>query len=169
MMDLRGTGKSTGCLDHRGPNDAKDMKLVVEYLAGQPWSNGKVGMTGHSYVGSTPSVAAAMRPKGLAKIVPSAGLASMYSHQFQMGVPYNLQWVGPMAAYEGLALSRDLPPGLPPVPVVGGPTGDNWTVPPNPQTGCGMQNSALTAGSGQATGQYELWHAKRDWRNLAAD
>jgi predicted acyl esterase len=32
-----------------------------------------------------------------------------------------------------------------------------------------MQHSALTAGSGQVTGQYELWHAKRDWRELAAD
>lgn len=87
MMDLRGTGRSTGCLDHLGPNDAKDMKLVIEYLASQPWSNGKIGMTGHSYVGSTPTVAAATRPKGLATIAPSAGLASMYDHQFQMGFP----------------------------------------------------------------------------------
>lgn len=163
MMDLRGTGRSTGCLDHLGPNDRKDMKTVVESLADAEWSNGKVGMTGHSYVGSTPSVAAAANPRGLATIVPSAGLASMYDHQFQAGVPYNLQYIGPQVAYEGLALSRDMPGFVPAVPVVGGPTGDNFDENgPNPQTGCGLPNSAALAGPGQVTGQYELWHAQRD-------
>ncbi|HEX9891674.1 MAG TPA: CocE/NonD family hydrolase [Actinomycetota bacterium] len=169
MMDLRGTGRSTGCLDHLGPKDASDMKLVIEWLATRPYSNGRVGMTGHSYVGSTPSLAASVRPKGLVTIVPSAGLASMYDHQYQKGVPYNLQWVGPMVAYEGLALVRDLPPGFNEPVLTGAPTGDNWDGTPNPQTGCGMQNSSLTAGSGQVTGQYELWHAQRDWRAEAAD
>ena len=169
MMDLRGTGRSTGCLDHLGPNDAKDMKVLIEWLAKRPWSNGRIGMTGHSYVGSTPSVAAAQRPEGLVTIAPSAGLVSMYDHQFQMGVPYNLQWVGPMVAYEWLALVRDLPPGINNAPVLGGTSGDNFGNAPNPQMGCGMQHSSLTAGSGQVTGQYELWHAKRDWRDLAAD
>ena len=109
MMDLRGTGRSQGCLDHLGPNDARDIKQVVEWAASQPWSNGSVGMTGHSYVGSTPAVAAAQNPRGLATIVPSAGLASMYDHQFQAGVPYYLQWAGPIEAYEQLALERKLP------------------------------------------------------------
>ncbi|HEV3475444.1 MAG TPA: CocE/NonD family hydrolase [Actinomycetota bacterium] len=168
MMDLRGTGRSTGCLDHLGQKDASDLKIVIEWLASQPWSNGRVGMTGHSYVGSTPSVAAAQAPKGLATIVPSAGLASMYDHQFQAGVPYNLQWVGPMYAYEALAIQRDMPPGAPAPPLSSGPTGDNWENKPNPQFGCGMQNSALTAGSGQVTGQYEQWHALRDWSDGAA-
>ena len=85
MMDLRGTGRSQGCLDHLGPKDGRDLEQTVEWAAGQAWSNGRVGMTGHSYVGSTPSVAAAQRPDGLATIVPSAGLASMYHHQFQGG------------------------------------------------------------------------------------
>ena len=170
MMDLRGTGRSTGCLDHIGPKDASDMKAVIEWAASQPWSNGRVGMTGHSYVGATQTAAAAMRPKGLVTVVPSAGLASMYDHQYAKGVPYNLQWVGPMVAYEWLAVVRDLPPGVNNAPVLGGTSGDNWMRGgPSAQTGCGMQNSSLTAGSGQATGQYELWHAKRDWREGAAD
>jgi putative CocE/NonD family hydrolase len=167
MMDLRGTGRSTGCLDHLGANDASDLKLTIEWLAGQSWSNGRVGMTGHSYVGSTPSTAAAQSPEGLVTIVPSAGLASMYDHQFQKGVPYNLQWIGPMVAYEALGIDRDVPPGsgvLAADPVQGGTFGDNWTGAPNPDFGCGMANSSLTAGSGQVTGQYEAWHAARDWR-----
>ena len=171
MMDLRGTGRSTGCLDHLGPNDASDMKQTIEWLAGQEWSNGRIGMTGHSYVGSTPVAAAAKRPEGLVTIAPSAGLASMYDHQFQRGVPYNLQYIGPMVAYESLALWRDAPPQTPSggLPAVGAPSGDNWTGTPNPETGCGMKNTAALAGTGEVTGQYELWHAQRDWREEAAD
>lgn len=170
MVDLRGTGRSTGCLDHLGQKDASDLKRVVEWAADQPWSTGRVGMTGHSYVGSTPTVAAAQHPRGLVTIVPSAGLASMYDHQFQKGVPYLLQYIGPMVAYESLALQRDLPPGTPAPPVIGsGATGDNWESAPNPQAGCGLPNSAATAGTGQVTGQYELWHAQRDWRAAATD
>jgi len=168
MVDLRGTGRSTGCLDHGGQNDAKDLETIVEWAAGQPWSNGRVGMTGHSYVGSTPSIAAAQAPEGLVTIVPSAGLASFYDHQFNKGVPWLLQWAGPMFAYEGLAMDRDLPPGFTD-PVSGGPTGDNFENAPNAQFGCGWQNSSLTAGSGQVTGEYESWHAQRDWRKGATN
>jgi putative CocE/NonD family hydrolase len=163
MVDLRGTGRSTGCLDHLGQKDAKDLETIIEWAAGQPWSNGRVGLTGHSYVGSTPSVAAAQDPDGLVTIVPSAGLAGFYDHQFNKGVPWLLQWAGPMFAYEGLAMDRDLPPGFTD-PVSGAPTGDNFENAPNAQFGCGWQNSSLTAGSGQVTGEYESWHAQRDWR-----
>jgi uncharacterized protein len=156
IVDLRGTGRSTGCLDHIGAKDAGDLKTIIEWAADQPWSNGRVGLTGHSYVGSTPNAAAAGRPRGLVTIVPSAGLAGMYDHQFQKGVPYLLQWVGPMVAYEQLAIERDLP------------GGDNSESGPNAQTGCGLTSSSLTAGSGQVTGQYEGWHAERDWREGAA-
>ncbi len=122
MADLRGTGRSEGCLDHLGQNDAKDLKDIVEWAAQQPWSNGRVGMTGHSYVGSTPSVAAAQDPEGLVTILPSAGLSSMYDHQFQAGVPYFLQWVGTMEAYEQLASSATCRPLL--------PTRSGWWAPP---------------------------------------
>lgn len=62
IVALRGTGRSTGCLDHIGEKDAGDLKTVIEWAADQPWSNGRVGLTGHSYVGSTPNAAAAQRP-----------------------------------------------------------------------------------------------------------
>ncbi|MDQ4005173.1 MAG: CocE/NonD family hydrolase, partial [Actinomycetota bacterium] len=173
MFDLRGTGRSTGCLDHIGPKDSQDLSTVIEWLADQPWSNGRVGMTGHSYVGSTPAAAAALPAEdreGLVTIVPSAGLASMYDHQFNKGVPWLLQWVGPMVAYTGLAVNRDLPPGTPPIPAVAqGTSGDNWENRPNPQFGCGYQNSSAISGTGQVTGQYQDWHAARDWREGATN
>jgi uncharacterized protein len=154
MMDLRGTGKSQGCLDHLAKKDAADLKRVVEWAASQPWSNGRVGMTGHSYVGSTPSLAASTRPNGLVTIVPSAGMARMYDHQFQAGVPYFLQWAGPMEAYEQIALERHLPGGE----NFGKDVGD---------TGCGLPNSSLVAGEDQLSGRYAPWHAERDWAQAA--
>src|SRR5918999_2508252 len=129
FADLRGTGKSGGCLDHLGPRDLADSKELIDWIAKQPWSNGRVGMTGHSYVGSTPSMAAAQNPKALKTIVPSAGLAAMYHHQFQAGVPYFLQWAGPIEAYEQIAIERKLPGG--------DDFGNNME-----DTGCGLPNSA---------------------------
>lgn len=119
-------------------------------------------MTGHSYVGSTPSVAAAQNPPSLKTIVPSAGLASMYDRQFQAGVPYFLQWAGPIEAYEQLALERKMPP-LPPDPLGLGlvHTGDDFGN--NMQdTGCGLPNSAAVAGADQLSGRYADWHVVRD-------
>ena len=167
MMDLRGTGKSEGCLDHLGPNDAADLKHVVEWAASQNWSNGNVGMTGHSYVGSTPSVAAAQDPKGLKTIVPSAGLASMYHHQFQAGVPFFLQWAGPQWAYEYLTVARHLPP-VGKEPVQNSNTGDDFGN-NTEYEGCGLPNSALTTGEDQLSGRYAEWHRKRDWNAEARD
>ena len=149
-MDLRGTGRSQGCLDHLGLRDARDLKQIVEWSASQRWSNGRVGMTGHSYVGSTPSVAAAQDPKGLATIVPSAGLASMYDHQFQAGVPYFLQWAGPIEAYEQIAIERKLPPGLADPFGLTHP-GDDFGNSPE-ETGCGLPQSAAVVRRGPALG-----------------
>ena len=166
MMDLRGTGRSRGCLDHIGPNDRRDMKEIIEWAASRGWSNGRVGMTGHSYVGGTPSASAAMRPRGLKTIVPSAGLGSMYDHQFQAGVPYFLQWVGPMEAYEELALQRKLPPFEDPIGLGLGEFGDDFGNNPE-DTGCGLPQSSLVAGEDQLSGRYAPWHADRDWRDAA--
>ena len=164
MMDLRGTGRSRGCLDHLGTSDRNDMAEVIEWLADQKWSNGRVGMTGHSYVGSTPSAAMAMRPKGLKTIVPSAGLASMYQHQFQAGVPFFLQWVGTMEAYEQLAIERKLPAFSDPTGLT--QTGDDFGNHPE-ETPCGLPQSSLVAGEDQLSGRYSAWHAERDWERAA--
>ncbi len=154
MLDLRGTGKSQGCLDHMGPKDRSDIKEVIEWVASRPWSNGRVGTIGHSYPGGGSVMALSEHPKGLATAVVSAGLGSMYHHQFQAGVPYLAQWLGPMEAYEELAINRHLP------------GGDNFG---NDMQyfGCGMLQSSLTAGEPQLSGQYVQWHAERDFRKNA--
>ena len=165
FVDLRGTGKSGGCLDHLGQKDKKDSKDIINWIAKQPWSNGRVGMTGHSYVGSTPSMAAAAGPKALKTIVPSAGLAAMYHHKFQDGVPYFLQYIGPAEAYEQLTVQRYL------LPQLGDEYGDSFGE--NVEWfGCGAPNSALVSGDDFDAGAYDddppfFWDQRRDHRKGA--
>src|SRR6476660_5949726 len=49
MVDLRGFGGSTGCLDWAGPGEQADVVESVKWLARQSWSTGAVGMYGKSY------------------------------------------------------------------------------------------------------------------------
>lgn len=167
FMDLRGTGMSGGCLDHLGANDKSDLKDVIDWITDQDWSNGRVGMTGHSYVGSTPTVAAAAAPKGLKTIVPSAGLGAMYHHKFQHGVPYFLQWIGPAEAYEELAINRFLPG------EAGAAYGESYAETEFlPYIACGLENSAVMSFNDFESGRYDddgvstppAWDSERDHR-----
>src|SRR3954467_12485135 len=44
MVDLRGFGGSTGCLDWGGPGEQSDVVSAVQWAASQSWSTGAVGM-----------------------------------------------------------------------------------------------------------------------------
>ena len=48
-MDVRGSGKSGGEFELLGPNEQNDLYDVIEWIAKQPWSTGKVGGLGQSY------------------------------------------------------------------------------------------------------------------------
>src|SRR3954466_13287602 len=51
-LDLRGTGSAAGSGDDEYPDGERaDLRAAIEWLAGQPWSNGRVGMFGTSYSG----------------------------------------------------------------------------------------------------------------------
>jgi uncharacterized protein len=171
FVNLRGTGKSTGCLDHLGQQDLSDAKDIVDWIAKQEWSNGRVGMTGHSYVAGSQTLAAAAAPKALKTIVPSAGLGAMYHHKFQYGVPYFLQYIGPVEAYEQLAIQRYLLPQLGDLFRLEesiGSTGDTFGEDVE-WFGCGLPNSAIISGEDFDSGAYDdeepfPWDANRDHR-----
>src|SRR5215218_2117898 len=65
MVDLRGFGGSTGCLDWAGSGEQADVVSAVQWAAGQKWSTGAVGMYGKSYDGVTGLVGVNKRPQGL--------------------------------------------------------------------------------------------------------
>jgi len=53
-------------------HDGADAAAVVDWIAAQPWSDGRVGMYGGSYSGFTPWAAAKYRPKALKAIMVGA-------------------------------------------------------------------------------------------------
>ena len=71
VQDVRGRGDSEGEFDFYFA-DAEDGYDSVEWLAAQPWSNGKVGMMGASYLGTVQWLAAREKPPHLICILPSA-------------------------------------------------------------------------------------------------
>src|ERR1700716_1504910 len=48
-VDSRGAGHSPGVLDLWSPREAQDFHDCIEWAAVQPWSTGKVGLSGISY------------------------------------------------------------------------------------------------------------------------
>jgi len=71
IQDVRGRGDSEGTFGFWFQEIA-DGYDTVEWLAAQPWSNGRIGMTGSSYLGSTQWLAAKDRPPHLSCIIPIA-------------------------------------------------------------------------------------------------
>ena len=68
-QDVRGRYRSGGEFDAMR-QEASDGYDAVEWAAAQPWSNGRVGMIGGSYVGLTQWQAAVERPPHLVAIAP---------------------------------------------------------------------------------------------------
>lgn len=88
LAHVRGTGNSEGCMDMMGPLEQQDAHDVVEWIAQQDWSDGKVGMHGVSYVGTTPHMAAIHAPEHLETIVTIAGVTNQWRNVYNNGVPY---------------------------------------------------------------------------------
>ncbi|MBV9858949.1 MAG: CocE/NonD family hydrolase [Alphaproteobacteria bacterium] len=52
-VDIRGTGASFGTRDSfRSPREREDAGEIAEWIVAQPWSDGRIGATGISYVGA---------------------------------------------------------------------------------------------------------------------
>lgn len=73
LISVRGTGESGGCLGWGGPDEQRDHAIITDWASSQPWSNGRVGFWGISYMGTTPWEAAIQSPEGL-KAIWAAGV-----------------------------------------------------------------------------------------------
>jgi predicted acyl esterase len=100
--DPRGSWYSQGELRHGGLGEAADCYDLIEWLAERPWTNGKIGMTGVSYLAAIQWQVAPLRPPHLAAINPCEGFTDWY-REFALhgGIPEtsflprgcaNLQW-----------------------------------------------------------------------------
>ncbi|MGH2661944.1 MAG: CocE/NonD family hydrolase [Actinomycetota bacterium] len=75
---VRGTGCSGGEFDLFSWRSALDGREVIEWIAQQPWSNGDVGIMGHSYSGMTGFMVAATQPPHLTAVTVSGLIDDLY-------------------------------------------------------------------------------------------
>ena len=90
VFDVVGTRESSGCYDYGGIAERETGAAVVDFLGAQPWANGKVGMIGGSYDGTTAIAAAVQAPKHLTTIIPQVAIDRWYDYAFGGGVRYFL-------------------------------------------------------------------------------
>ena len=84
-VSIRGTGCSGGSFNLFDRKHAQDGYEIVEWIAHQPWSNGHVGMVGHSYSSITALLVAAEAPPHLDAIGVSATLYDLYRNLVYAG------------------------------------------------------------------------------------
>ena len=94
LVDVRGRGNSGGEF-WPFENEGRDGYDVVEWLAKQPYCNGKVTMWGGSYAGFDQWTVLKEFPPHLATIVPAAAAHPGVDFPFQYNIfgPYDMQWL----------------------------------------------------------------------------
>jgi len=83
---VRGTGCSGGRFDLFDQRTAQDGREVIDsWIAHQDWSNGEVGLIGHSYPGLTGFAVAETRPEHLTAIALSGLIDDLYRGESYIG------------------------------------------------------------------------------------
>lgn len=91
VATTRGKRESSGPVLPFEP-DAADAYDLLDWIAGQPWSDGAVGMIGGSYSGFTQWAAAKTRHPALRTIVPTAAIAPGIDFPRENGVVLSFQY-----------------------------------------------------------------------------
>lgn len=87
VADVRGKGSSFGVrATYADRLEGEDGYDLVEWLAAQPWADGKVGMFGCSYVGGTQWATARNTPPSLKAIFPQAAQFDSYRNVRRGGI-----------------------------------------------------------------------------------
>lgn len=84
-LDTRGGGHSEGRGDLLSDQEADDIAQVIAWAAAQPWSTGRVGMLGVSYLALSQYKVAALNPPALKAICPWEGFTDAYRDFFTPG------------------------------------------------------------------------------------
>ncbi|MDB5558383.1 MAG: xaa-pro dipeptidyl-peptidase peptidase family s15, partial [Enterovirga sp.] len=84
-VDSRGAGRSPGYLDPFSPRETQDIYECIEWAGTQPWSNGKVGLSGISYYAVNQWLVAPLQPPHLAALCIWEGYSDFYREQIRSG------------------------------------------------------------------------------------
>lgn len=87
-MSRTSAGDSEGDIRYWGTAEGRDGYDAIEELAKLPWSNGKIGLAGNSWLAMSQYYIAAEEPPHLAAIAPLEGLADGFREEsFRGGIP----------------------------------------------------------------------------------
>ena len=98
-FDSRGTGCSPGYLDPWCHREAQDMYQCIEWAGSLPWSNGKIGLSGTSYLAMNQWQVAALQPPHLAALCVWEGALDYYRDMVRHGgilCTFSKAWYGPV-------------------------------------------------------------------------
>jgi hypothetical protein len=84
-VDSRGTGRSPGFLNIWSDREAQDLYNCIEWAATQPWCDGKVALSGISYLAMNQWQAAALQPPHLTCMFVCEGAADYYREMTHHG------------------------------------------------------------------------------------
>ena len=86
-VDMRGSGDSEGHMpDMYSDDELADARHVIEWIAEQPWSNGRVGMFGTSWGGTASLQAAVSAPEPLKAVLANCATANRFED--------DIHWMG---------------------------------------------------------------------------
>ena len=91
MIDVRGRFESEGQWDPFR-DEAKDGYDIIEWAAVQPWSNGKIGTEGGSYLGHNQWASASQAPPHLLAAFPAVASTSIYKNWAFFGGAFRLSF-----------------------------------------------------------------------------
>ncbi|MBI3980088.1 MAG: CocE/NonD family hydrolase [Chloroflexi bacterium] len=97
LQDLRGRHQSEGTGQYfhaSNPTEGPDGYDTVEWIAAQPWSNGRVGTVGSSHGAIVQQIMALYRPPHLTAIWPDVGPTNYYAHMSREGGAMALHMFG---------------------------------------------------------------------------
>jgi predicted acyl esterase len=91
-VDSRGAGRSPGFIDHFSPRETRDLYNCIEWAGTQPWSNGKIGLSGVSYYAINQWHVASLQPPYLAAMCVWEGAADWYRDMTHHGGILSTFW-----------------------------------------------------------------------------
>ena len=86
VVDARGTGASFGTRDSfRSPRERADYSAIADWIVAQPWSDGRIGATGISYLGAACDFLASTGHKAVKAIAPLFAVWDTWADNYYPG------------------------------------------------------------------------------------
>ncbi len=129
VVDVRGTGASFGTRTVEfSPEEVHDGWGILDWIVGQPWSDGGVGATGISYPGTTAELVGTIGHPALKAVAPLFSIYDFYDDVTHPGgillEPFMRTWAGMTAQMDADQFDR-LNTAVTGVRPVDGPAGDS--------------------------------------------